>query len=126
MLIISCKAGGKFEGLDATLANNSLNNPVTVKISTYTPAVAPVNIISTSTTTFGITLAESDETVLYTFVLDNTNTLQSGTSPFYNLQATGLTAGAHTLKVTASNTSSTDQHIFNCSVHIKTSSFHAT
>ena len=120
MLIISCKAGGKFEGLDATLANNPLNNPVTVKISTYTPAVAPVNIISTSTTTFGITLAESDETVLYTFVLDNTNTLQSGTSPFYNLQATGLTAGAHTLKVTASNTSSTDQHIFNIIVNAPT------
>jgi len=117
LIFSSCKnSGDKFGSLDASLTD-STTTPITVKIASVTPATDPYNMASTSTTTFGVTLEASDSNVNYTFLLDNTTTLQSGTNPYYAISANTLTAGSHTLKVTASNASSSDQHTFNIIVN---------
>ncbi len=120
IVLTSCKgAGGKFEGLDASSDEKSIS-PITVSISSVTPAVNPVSLASDSVTTFGVTLLETNASVNYTFLLDNTTTLQSGSNSLYDIDASTLTSGSHTLKVTASNSTSSDSHIFNIIVNSPT------
>ena len=120
VFIVSCKGGGdKFSALDAS--NKDLTTaPTIVSISSFTPNTNPVNLTSTSTTTFGVSLVESDSSVIFSFLLDGSVALQSGSSSFYNLAASGLTAGNHTLKVTASNSISSDSHTFDIVVNSPT------
>ncbi len=121
LVLVSCKAsGGKFGGLDAVVTPDSVVNPVHVSISTFTPALDPVNLASNVTETFGITLAETDSSINYTFLLDNNIALQSGINPFYNLSTSSLTPGSHVLVVTATNSISTDHHTFNINVNSPT------
>ncbi len=117
----ACKgAGGKFEGLDAAADPDKVTNPVQVSISSFTPSLDPVNLASNVVQTFGITLAETDSSINYTFILDNNIPLQSGKNPFYNLNTNTLTPGSHILVVTAKNSISTDSHTFNINVNSPT------
>lgn len=113
LILSGCKgsAGSKFSFLDTNSTDGQ--EPVSVSISSFSPPTDPVTLASTSKTTFTISLAATDSTVSYNFILDNTTTLQNGKDPFYVLDASTLTAGSHTLKVTASNSKSSDTHTFN-------------
>lgn len=122
VVLASCKASdSKFNALDNNQNDTTPTaTPVTVSIASYTPTLDPITLASNVTTTFGVTLAASDSTVNYTFLLDNTTPLQSGSEPYYNLASSSLTAGSHTLKVTASNSTSSDSHTFNIIINSPT------
>ena len=120
-ILLSCKgASDQFGALDATSVEEASAIPIIIAIDSYVPAIDPVNLGSSSTETFGITLLKTDTTINYTFLLDDSIALQSGTNPFYNLSGSSLTAGSHTLKVTAKNSISSDEHIFNIMVNSPT------
>jgi hypothetical protein len=81
-----------------------------LSINSFTPVADPYTIGS-NTVTFALALNGSGD-VTYDFVLNSVN-VQTGTSPFYNLNGGVLTPGAYTLVVTGTNSINSITHTFN-------------
>jgi hypothetical protein len=114
VLMAGCKGGGgQFQDLDTSKDETLVKPPVIVKIKTVSPTINPINLPSTSVTTFGIQLEDIDSTVSYNFLLDDVTSLQNGANPYFNLDAQDISFGPHTLKVIASNSISSETHTFN-------------
>jgi hypothetical protein len=95
----------------------SITSPITVHIASYSPTTAPLILNSTGTTTFTVALTTSDSSVTYDYLIDGTNDVYNGSNPYYNLNSTLLTPGSHSLKITASNSSSSDNHTYNFTIN---------
>lgn len=107
------------DGYESTTTTWSVSviSPVSLVITSFLPTASPVIMTNTETKTFAVALANSDSNVTYSFILKNlntqaTSTLQSGTSPFYNLAGSSISAGLYELDVIASNGTSSDHHVF--------------
>ncbi len=105
--------GGAFENLEDDQTDVLPPPPGAVKIRTFTPSQDPVIFTSTSNVTFALSIFDGAGTVNYDFVLDDTISLQNSESPFLEIVGSTLGTGNHTLKVTASNTTSSDSKVFN-------------
>ena len=114
--LIACKpaTGDKFQALDSEVNGKT---PIKISIKAHSPDVNLLTVASDSITTFGITLAESDSSITYSYMLDETTSLQTGANPTLLLNASNLAAGNHRLKVTASNAISSDSYTFNIYVN---------
>lgn len=117
LFAIGCKGGGdsKFDFLETE--SEVTSSSVTVDIASYSPTSSNNILTNSETKTFVVALSASDSGVTYTFNLKRISTgiittLQSGTTPFYNLAGSSLSAGAYQLIVTASNSHSSDSHTF--------------
>lgn len=113
-LVSACnKAGtGAFNGLEDE-GDGSEDTLQAVEISSYTPTIDPIVLTNSTSMVFGVNVTGNVGSVTYDFLLDDTTTLQSGTSAFYNLLGSSLTAGEHEVKVTADNISTSDSKTFN-------------
>jgi sugar lactone lactonase YvrE/uncharacterized protein YcgI (DUF1989 family) len=107
------------DGYETTVVSWSITikSPIPVVISSYTPTTNPTILLANSITTFGVALTSSDSNITYNFSLKNlttlaVSTLQTGTVPFYNLTSSTIAAGPYELTVTASNGTSSAQHVF--------------
>ncbi len=107
-----------FDGYETTqktwsfIVNNPPPPPGSVAITSFTPVVSPVVLTSSSSTTFGVTIADGAGAVVYDFILDNTTTLQSNSTSFYSILGSTLTPGFHSLKVVGRNATSQDSKTF--------------
>lgn len=104
--------GGAFNGLEDTPDDSTDAAEVAVEIESFIPTADPVVMVSSSTT-YAVSVNSGAGNVTYDFLLDGSTTLQSSSSPFYSLAGSSLTAGTHTLKVTATNSLSSDEKTFN-------------
>ncbi len=115
-LTASCQEGGDkgFSGLEDSVetVGDSTPTEVAVEIRSVSPTVNPIVLVANNTQTFAVQVNSGAGEVTYTFKLDG-SLLQNSNSPFYNLEASGLTSGSHTLEVTATNSLSSDSHTFN-------------
>ncbi len=87
--------------------------PEAVQILSFTPVLNPVIITSAQSQTFAVTVNPVAGAVNYEFMLDNSAVLQTGSSSFYPLVGSSLTAGYHSLKVTASSNGTSSEKVFN-------------
>lgn len=106
------KKGGAFSGLEED-DDSTDSVEAAIEIESFTPATDPVVMIGSSNTTYAVSVNSGAGDVTYLFQLDGSTTLQTSSSPFYSLTGSSLTAGTHTLKVTATNTVSTAEKTFN-------------
>lgn len=108
-----------FDGYETTektwsfTVNNPPTPPGAVQITSFTPIVSPVIMTYSSSTTFGVTVADGAGPVNYEFILDNTQTLQTGATSFVSILGSTLTPGFHSLKIKASNATSFAEKVFN-------------
>ncbi len=108
-----------FDGYETTqktwsfTVNNPPPPPGSVAITSFTPVVTPVVLTGSSSTTFGLTIADGAGAVSYDFLLDNSTMLQSSATSFLSVLGSTLTPGYHSLKVVARNATSQDEKIFN-------------
>lgn len=113
LLLISCKGGGgAFENLEIP-TNDNQEAIGAVKIKDFTPTADPIIFTPSSQVTFAISIQDGAGAVNYRFILDDSTTLQNGTSPFLAVDGSALGVGDHTLKVIASNVISQDEKTFN-------------
>ncbi|MFY7992630.1 MAG: hypothetical protein ACOVP4_04995 [Bacteriovoracaceae bacterium] len=113
LLLISCKGGGgAFENLEIP-TNDNQEVIGAVKIKDFTPTANPIIFTPSNQVTFAISIQDGAGAVNYRFILDDSTTLQNGTSPFLAVNGASLGLGDHTLKVIASNSISQDEKIFN-------------
>lgn len=112
--LASCNSstGSKFSSLEET-DGGSETVEAALEIVSFTPTDNPVVLTTTSTTTFAVAVNSGAGEVRYAFLLDDTTTLQDSSSPFYQLLGSSLAAGNHTLKVTATNSLSSANRVFN-------------
>lgn len=114
----SCQESGGdkgFSGLEDSvdsIGDTDTPTEIAVDILSTSPSVDPVFLVANNTQTFAVQVNSGAGDVTYTFKLDG-SLLQNSNSPFYNLAAGGLTAGTHSLEVTATNSVSEDSHTFN-------------
>ncbi len=110
-IFVGCEGntGEGFQGLEDIL---EVNNDAVVEIVSSSPTEDPVVLTSNAEKTFAVQVNSGAGDVEYTFELDG-SVLQRSTSPFYNLSAVGIAGGTHEVKVTATNSKSSDSHIFN-------------
>ncbi|MBC7715066.1 MAG: hypothetical protein H7177_17095 [Rhizobacter sp.] len=123
LVAVSCKgggAGGKFADLDPAEKPVVITLPTIVKILAAIPAANLISLPGHGTTTFGVTLEQTDTSVKYEFKLDSLTVLQDGTDAYYNLNSVIITGGTHTLTVKAYNTISSDSHTFNLTINSPT------
>lgn len=114
-LCASCKQteDGGFAGLEDTvevISDESKDLPV--EIISASPSLDSVPMTANNSQTFAVQVNSGAGDVDYTFKLNGV-VLQSSTSPFLNLESSGLVAGAHILELIATNSVSSDAHIFN-------------
>ncbi len=83
-----------------------------VKIQSFIPLANPVIFTATSVVTFAVSVYDGAGTVNYKFTIDDSTVLQNSSSPFLEIDGSVLGAGPHELKVTASNSTSSDSHSF--------------
>lgn len=113
LIITSCKGGGgAFENLELPSSDNQ-EVVGAVKIKDFTPTSNPIIFTSSNQVTFAVSIEDGAGAVNYRFVLDETTTLQNGSSPFFAINGSSLSLGDHKLKVIATNTLSRDEKIFN-------------
>ncbi len=113
VIFSGCKGGGKaFENLELP-SNDDQTITKSVKIKSFTPANDPIIFTASSNVTFAVSIEDGAGEVNYEFLLDNTTSLQTGSSPFLSLTGSTLGTGTHTLKVVASNSISSDSKVFN-------------
>lgn len=114
LILASCNGGGKaFESLeDPNIGNTSAQVLEPVKIDSFTPTTSPSIITNTSSLFLGVTVSGNVGTVNYTYLLDDSQTLKTGTSPFFTLNGSVVPSGLHAVKVTASNGQTSDSKIF--------------
>lgn len=115
LFLLACNGGGKgaFNALEDEPEPGDNSVDAAVEIQSFTPTTNPVTLVTGQSTTFAASVNSGSGTVTYSFLLDGSTTLQSGTSPFLLLPGSSLSAGAHTLKLTAANSSSSDEITFN-------------
>ncbi|MCO4794476.1 MAG: hypothetical protein KC493_12220 [Bacteriovoracaceae bacterium] len=117
-IFVACNGSGGDAGFStiaesdtqAAAAPAAPSGDTTLSISSFTPAADPYTIGSTSET-FAIAVS-GNGSITYDFSLDSIS-VQSGSSPFYNLNGALLTVGTHTLVATATNSVNSVSHTFN-------------
>jgi len=117
--VTGCKDSSSdgFSGLEDTVETigqeaDETSDELDVEIVSVSPVLDPVAMVANNSQTFAVQVNSGSGDVTYTFKIDG-SLLQNSSSPFYNLSASGLTAGVHILEVTAENSVSSDTHIFN-------------
>lgn len=113
LMLSSCKEGDNsfdfFEEVP-TAGNGTIED---VKIASFTPLTDPVRVTSSSSTTFAVSVnSGAGDSVNYKWELNGVEKAD-GATPFYDLSGATATAGANTLKVTATNPNNSDIKIFN-------------
>ncbi len=109
VLCSSCKKSGDgFSGFDSPEASTT----VAPTIKTFAPIADPVIFLASTEKTFVVSVNQDSGVVTYKYTLDSVE-VQSGASAIYTLNASSLTAGTHTLTVTATNSQGSDSHTFN-------------
>lgn len=106
------KAGEGFAGFSDTTEESSnilIEAPV---INSFSPTTNPVILLSNTEKTFVLGVNSTSGTVSYDFILDG-NTVKSGTSSFYTLEAISITPGSHTLIAKAINSKGSSSNTFN-------------
>ena len=116
LLLGGCNAAkeGAFGHLETAPSSGSVSETVydTVHINSFTPIVDPLVITATSSTVFGVTVPGNVGTMDYNYVMDNSTSLQSGSSPFFTLSGSSVALGTHELKVIAKNSATQDEKTF--------------
>lgn len=114
LILTGCNSSGDgFSGLEDTAPEEAPGTTeIAVLIDNVSPATDPVILKSTENKTFGVSVNSGSGSVNYDFVLDGSS-VQSSTSSFYELDATPIAVGSHTLVVTATNSLGSDSHTFN-------------
>jgi len=113
ILATACnKKGGAFSDLEETDDSTDAVDAA-IEIESFTPTADPVVMIASSSSTYAISVNSGAGDVTYNFLLDGVTSLQTSTVPFYSLSGSSLSAGTHTVKVTATNSVSTAEKVFN-------------
>ena len=114
LILTGCNSSGDgFSGLEDTVTEEAPGtSEIAVLIDNVSPITDPVILKSTENKTFGVSVNSGSGSVSYNFSLDG-GTVQNTTSSFYELDASTITVGSHTLIVTATNTLGSDSHTFN-------------
>ncbi|MCO4755795.1 MAG: hypothetical protein KC478_15040, partial [Bacteriovoracaceae bacterium] len=117
-IFVACNGSGGDSGFStiadsdtqAAAAPTTPSDDTTLSISSFTPVTDPYTIGSTSET-FAIAVS-GNGSITFDFTLDSIS-VQSGSSPFYNLNGALLSVGTHTLIATATNSVNSVSHTFN-------------
>lgn len=114
LALASCNGkGGAFDSLEDTPDDGTETVEAAVEIQSFTPTADPVIVVASASTTFAVSVNSGAGNVTYEFLLDGATVLQTSSSPFYTLSGSSLSAGLHTLKVTATNSVSSTSKTFN-------------
>jgi hypothetical protein len=115
LFLTSCKKDGGFAGLEDEIiqvGEPSTSVELPIEILSFSPVEDPVVLTAVSTRTFALQVKSGAGDVNYSFKLDGT-LVQNSSSPFYNLSAMGISAGAHELEVILKNSVSETSKMFN-------------
>lgn len=111
---VSCKNNSQaIDELQKVYTIPAVATEADVKIKSFTPTSSPSIFTNINSSTYAVSLEDGAGAVTYNFLLDGVTVLQDGTSPFYLLNGNSLGLGLHTLKVTATNSRSSDSKTFN-------------
>ncbi len=116
VIFLSCEGtqGDGFATLEDNQAIESGEDSSTEKelsIESHSPISTDIILTSSENQTFAVQVSSGAGDVTYQFVLDGT-TIQESSSPFYDLDASTMTTGAHFLKVNATNSINSDSVTF--------------
>lgn len=115
LFIVSCNDSGEdggFSSLEDTVedsGSNIIDEPL--EILSTSPSSSSVVLTANEQRTFAIQVNSGAGEVQYTFKLDG-SLLQDSNSPFYNLDASVISSGTHSLEILARNSVSSDSHTF--------------
>lgn len=114
LVLVSCNQAedAGFSGLEDTNEAASKDKDLPIEIISVSPSLSTVPMIANNSQTFAVQVNSGAGNVDYTFKLNGIE-LQSSSSPFFNIESSGLVAGAHILELVATNSVSSDSHIFN-------------